>query len=386
MNNPNIWWKYLKEQSIPLLIPTMLVVGLQLFVIDASRVEALYSTRIYVFFGRFFRILTGWLPFSLGDILYVLLIIYLLIKLIQLPVQSFIYKKGWGIWRHALYKFIQKIIWAYFVFMICWGMNYYRGGIAQQLSLNISAETKTDLDELVEYLIPELNETRLLISKDSILPEIDFSTIKQETINAYRNTADSLPYLGYKTPSIKKSLFDPLADYMGFTGYYNPFTGEAQVRTDIPRIELPFIMCHEVAHQLGYASETEANFVGFLACRYSTNYYFRYSLLLDIYGYTRGKILYHLFTKAKDSIDFKKGIDSFKTLTQNMDTLVRGDLMRIRQFYSKRKNDIAPVMGNIYNQYLMANNQDRGTQSYEDVVNYFIAYRKKYKSLLQPLH
>lgn len=385
MNNRTIWWKYLKKQSIPLLMPALLAIGLQLFVSDASRVEALYSTGLYVYLSRFFRLDTGWIPFSIGDLFYGLLFVYLLLRCIQLPIQTIIYKKGWGVWRVAIYKVIQKLLWVYCVFMIGWGMNYYRAGITYQLNLTIEPETKTDLTELIQYLVPELNKTRLLLSKDSILPEMDFATIKKETIAAYNNAMDNLPYLRYKNPSIKQPLFNPLGDYIGYTGYFNPFSGEAHIRQDIPTIEQPFIMCHEVAHQLGYASETEANFVGFLACRRSKNIYFRYSLLIDMYSYTRSKILFGVFTQSKDSNHFKMGIDSFKNITQSMDTLVRMDLKRIRAFYNKRQNDIAPVMGAVYNQYLLANNQDRGTQSYEDVVNYFIAYRKKYKTLLPDL-
>jgi hypothetical protein len=74
-----------------------------------------------------------------------------------------------------------------------------------------------------------------------------------------------------------------LGNYTGFTCYYNPFTGEAQLNTTIPRFLQPFIACHEVAHQLGYAKENEASFVGYLAAKGSGNALLQYSTYLDIF-------------------------------------------------------------------------------------------------------
>jgi hypothetical protein len=74
-----------------------------------------------------------------------------------------------------------------------------------------------------------------------------------------------------------------LGNYVGFTGYYNPFTGEAQVNTTVPKFLQPFTASHEVAHQLGYAKEMEANFVGYLAASHSTDTLFRYSVYLDLF-------------------------------------------------------------------------------------------------------
>ncbi len=64
-------------------------------------------------------------------------------------------------------------------------------------------------------------------------------------------------------------MYSYLGNYLGFTGYYNPFTGEAQVNTTVPLFVQPFTTCHEIGHQLGYAKENEANFAGYLAAKSS---------------------------------------------------------------------------------------------------------------------
>ena len=60
-----------------------------------------------------------------------------------------------------------------------------------------------------------------------------------------------------------------IGSYSGFLGYYNPFTGEAQVNITAPHFVIPFTACHEMAHQLGYGSESEASFIGYLITKYN---------------------------------------------------------------------------------------------------------------------
>jgi hypothetical protein len=43
------------------------------------------------------------------------------------------------------------------------------------------------------------------------------------------------------------------------------FTNEAQVNYIGPMYSFPMTTNHEMAHQMGFASETECNFIGFLA-------------------------------------------------------------------------------------------------------------------------
>jgi hypothetical protein len=74
--------------------------------------------------------------------------------------------------------------------------------------------------------------------------------------------ATSKEYQTY-SPSIKPSLLTPLLNYIGTSGYYNPFTSEAQMNYQMPVFNRPFVACHEMSHQMGYGAEDEANFVGF---------------------------------------------------------------------------------------------------------------------------
>jgi len=55
--------------------------------------------------------------------------------------------------------------------------------------------------------------------------------------------------------------------YLGIGGVYFPFTGEANVNISMPHTSIPFTACHEMAHQIGFAREDEANFIAYIACK-----------------------------------------------------------------------------------------------------------------------
>jgi hypothetical protein len=48
----------------------------------------------------------------------------------------------------------------------------------------------------------------------------------------------------------------------------------------ITAVQLSATTCHEMAHQIGFASESECNFIGFLASVKNDDLYFKYSGLV----------------------------------------------------------------------------------------------------------
>src|SRR5690606_21437063 len=73
------------------------------------------------------------------------------------------------------------------------------------------------------------------------------------------------------SPNLKASLVSTGFSYLGVSGYFVPFTSEAQYNTNQPDTKLLFTKMHETAHQWGFAAENEANFVGYLLGQESEN-------------------------------------------------------------------------------------------------------------------
>ncbi len=341
-----------------------------------AAVERFYSNGIYPGISLFLRILTRYFPFSVGDVIYIWVVIWLIIKVIKIIVR--IVKKQiskeWLI--EVLYKTVRLFLWIYILFKLLWGLNYSRLGIEHQLGVARKSYTKEEVVSLTNQLIDKINECRRQIP-DTLLPVPSLDSLYREAYRSYQSVSYQYDFLNYRNRSVKASLFSELGSYLGFSGYYNPFTGEAQLRTDIPRVLIPYIACHEMAHQLGYASESEANFVGYLAASASTNPYFRYSVYLDLFSYAQSEelSLYILDTS------FKKFDSVMKYNRDHLDTLVKKDRKVIREFFAKRKNRVAPAVSGVYDQYLKMNRQLQGIRSYDEVIGWLIAYQKKYGKL-----
>lgn len=349
----------------------LLVLGLLVISFFPGFVERWYSQGIYPAIGSTLRLLTKWLPFSIGDVGYLLLVCWLLVRLVQWLIKL----KNEGLSKvfmvQGLLGVIHFLLGVYIVFKLVWGLNYNRLGIAYQLKLEKVPYSQRALDQLTSDLIDSANTYRRQL--DTVLPTPSIDSIYRDAYHAYLRVADAYPFLDYHQRSVKASLYTPVADYIGFTGYYNPFSGEAQLRTDIPCILLPYVACHEMAHQLGYASESEANFVGFLSATASSNPYFRYSVYLDLFSYAQGEQLAQ-YALDKDAKGFEAAIQRNRN---RLDTLVKKDRREIREFFRKRSNHISPAMNSLYDQYLKMNSQEKGMKSYDEVIGWVLAYRKQ---------
>src|SRR6478752_6509844 len=56
---------------------------IKLFSLSHTWVEQWYSTGIYIFISSILRIFTGWVPFSIGDVLYTVAGIWIIVKVVK---------------------------------------------------------------------------------------------------------------------------------------------------------------------------------------------------------------------------------------------------------------------------------------------------------------
>lgn len=345
-------------------ILAILAVGLWCFSAFPVLVEKYYSTKFYTWFSSILRLLQGYIPFSVGDILYAIIIIWLIKKTVTLIILLF--NKRWNkkSFLNGLHKTINRLLWLYIIFNIFWGLNYDRLGIAYQLKFEPAKYDTSSLKQITADLIKKVNAYRLQV-RDAQLVYPGNKEIFRRTTEAYEQVQKRFPFLRYNNPSIKRSLFSEAGNYLGYLGYYNPLTGEAQVNVKVPKFSIPYITCHEVAHQLGYASESEANFVGYLAAKSSADKLFNYSVYFDLFNYANNELFYRDSMTAREN--YKK-----------LDTLVKLDIKAYRKYVLQYRNQIEPFIRIFYNNYLKANNQPKGIESYNEIVAWLIAYQKKY--------
>lgn len=312
-----------------------------------EQLEAFYSNGIYPFLFEARSLYFNRFPFSLGDITY---------TVVFLSIIYWIITTNWKNWFLILLRLVTGILLLILWFQLSWGLNYYRKPIFEQKELK--SYTEDDLTQLTRFFAQESNRLHLQLSKGDSLPvELDGS--KKEIIKRVA-TAPSQHKIEGKA---KISLYSLPLSYMGFSGYLNPFTLEAQVNGRMPKINLPLTTAHEVAHQQGYAAENEANFVGFLHCYQHPALEIQYAAALFGFRYTYNELYKANPTVAREILcSLYPGIlDNFKASSA---------------FWQKHKNPLEPLFKKSYDNYLKINNQKLGIQSYNAVVSLLITHFK----------
>jgi hypothetical protein len=243
-------------------------------------------------------------------------------------------------------------------------LNYFREPLAKNLGFDQTKFTTEQLVTTTKHVIEKLNAFQLEITKnDSLKVENPFSQKEMyvKAISGYEILAESYPQLAYKHASVKSSMMSLFQSYNGTSGYLNPLTGEAQVNDMIPKTGYPTTTCHEMAHQIGFAAENEANFVGFLAATSNEDLYFKYAGYRMAFGYLISEMRKH---------DKQQASDLWKTIHKG----ILKDFRASNAFWQQYQNPIEPLIKKGYNSYLKANKQSKGIQSYNYVVDLLISY------------
>jgi len=329
-------------------------------------IERYYSNGIYPFISKLLKFLLGWLPISLGDLLYIAAIIWLLFKLIRMFIALVKKQVNWPVFSKFLLSAITIWLGIYVLFNALWGLNYNRRGIASQLGISTQPYSRDELLQVDTLLLEKVNSYKMAMIRNP--GTVNQANTFPRASKAYQQIVSLYPFLEYSPTSIKPSLFGSIGNYIGFTGYYNPFTGEAQLNTTVPGFLQPFTTCHEIAHQLGYAKENEANFVGYLAASNAPDTAFRYSVYLDLYLYAQRNLYNADSTAARE-------------VSKKMLPEVKDDLLFLRQFYERHRNPLEPFFRWIYGKYLESNQQPSGLLTYDEVTGFLVAFHKKFGKL-----
>ncbi len=336
------------------------IIFLKVLTFFPAIVERWYSNGLYVAISKISRMILGSIPFSVGDILYGIAIIYVLFSIWKT-------RKSWRLqWKNNVLKIMSYLSVLYFLFHLLWAFNYYRVPLFEKMAIERDY-TDADLYGFTEKLIAKTNEIQLKITKNKNLKVTN--SYSQDSIfkmsqNGYDNLAKRYSFFDYEIPSKKKSLFSLPLTYMGFGGYLNPFTNEAQVNYKLPMYGFPNVVCHEMAHQIGYGSESECNFIGFLACIKNDDLYFQYSAYANALRYC----LVNIGMKNEAKFNYFKAKINPGILANYKESEV---------FWEQYDTFIDKGFHAFYNQFLKMNQQKDGIESYSKYVNLLVNYYEK---------
>ncbi len=340
-------------------------------------VSLYYTNGLFKWFSKGLRWLSGSFPNAMGEYVYLFVIILLIVNVFR-HLFKYYYKykieqNGSILIKEIAKKIAHLLVQLFVLFMLIWGLNYQQSSPAKPFGLQVKdSYNDVEIEQLTLQLIEELNLTRAELS-DTALAKVNTNQIFAAALEEYAQIHHKYPFLQLTNPSLKLAHFPRLGDYIGFMAFYHPITGEAIIRGDLPLLTVPFTTCHEIAHQLGYASETEANFIAFVIGTESKRPLFKYSMLLQLFSYAQNAEL-NFIAKAGDFENWKKVAERNKHL---LSAQVVADRKKIKLFFLARQGLLIPASTSMYNQFLLWNKQAKGINSYDDVLIWALAYRAK---------
>lgn len=342
----------IKSPHIKSLIPFiffLLTLLLQLVLKNnAPLTEKYYSTGLYPLVAQLLSSASVLLPFSLGDLLYVALILTFFIGL------GFLILKKIRFGRFLL-RFFQTIAVVYALFYWLWGFNYYREPAHERLQLTKSLA----IDSI------------FALNFSLVIEQVNFHYAPQTTFKPYAN--DSLIEASYKNLShffdfdypmgksrMKHITFSDFFAKATILGYYGPFFNETHVNKHLTVWDIPVVCAHEKSHRLGVTSEAEAGFYGWLICVNSEDSFTQYAgwlYALDYFVY-----------QSRD-------IENRKELIAKIKPEVINDMRaRDKHWRAWRNEKIDKAASKVNDAYLKSNSIKKGIDDYNGVVQLIIDY------------
>ena len=351
---------YKRRQLVTALTLLIIIVLLICFRQKPDWVERFYFGGLYPVICYLLRPLFNLAPFSLGDIIYLFVIACLLAG--SFKALWYLFKARFNLLGRLAFRFLIALEISWLVFYLCWGLNYYRPPAAQLLGLADTSYTISDVARVTALIIDSANNCRKgLSSIDLTQGRPGFYAPAQ---SAVKGLAIISPKFKTVSPRVKPSLLSWLLNYMGTSGYYNPFTTEAQINNLMPVFDKPFVACHEMAHQTGWAREDEADFAGYLAGINSGDRLLRYS------AYYAGIEEFMGYLRRRDTL-------AHKNLRLKISPLVMQDFRTDSAYWAKYQGGAQMVSGVFFDKFLKANNQPHGLHTYNRMILLTMAWYRR---------
>jgi hypothetical protein len=307
---------------------------------------------------------SGLVGFSIAEIFYAVLLLGVLIYLARAAV-LLIRHDGRAV---RVYRTIVSLLTAaamlYAGACVLWGVYYYAHGFSERIGIDAGPVAVQDLENVTVWFAGLANQYASEVSRDEnevYTADLDSLFTRSETL--YEAMETKYPTLEGPALKAKPMIFSKLMSWINFTGFFFPFTGEANLNIESPVCMLPATIAHEQAHQRGVAGEDEANFVAVAACLESGDPDFIYSASLLAY--------IHLGNALHDA-KYDAWIKAYTALGDN----VQRDLRVNNDYWAQYQSKVSEVSEAVYTEFLRSQGQELGMQSYGACVDHLVAYYK----------
>ena len=309
-----------------------------------------------------FSRLTDRLPFSLAELLIALAVIGFVVYIITTIIRTLRRKN----WAQGLYRLFLTLLSAglavYSGFCLLWGVYYYGDDFMAKSGLSREKISVAELAEVTGYFADLANEYAGRVPRDENgVCASDREAVLALSPRVYADLEREFPCLAGPAVHAKGVRCSRVMSLIDFTGFFFPFTAEANVNTDFPPSLFASTVAHELAHQRGVAKEQEANFVAVLACLRCGDPDYVYSAALLAYIHL-GNALYEADQVA------------WKEISQRLSDDVLRDFAANRAYWQQFETPVQQVSNTVYEGFLQSYDQELGLKSYGACVDLLVNY------------
>lgn len=305
-------------------------------------------------------------PFSVAEVMAAVFIAAVVLGTLH-TLYLLIRKRAWKRALKRVVSFVCLLSWLWCAFCWMWNCTYRAPGFAEKYGLSTAPYTPEQLVETAVFFAVQAAELAPQVPRNE---DLSFAVSPEESfergVTVYDTLSSFLPALELSHRRAKPILFSRLQSYLGYTGVYFPFTGEANVNVDQTPALVPFTIAHEMAHQRMVASEDECNFLGILACVTSEDVVFQYS------GWMMGLI--YLLNAI---YDFSPEL-AHEIMRQGFNDELRRDWNDNYEYWQALKSPAREkaneAMDEVYDGYLKSQGQTLGLMSYDACVDLLVNY------------
>src|SRR3954464_1870016 len=334
----------------------LLALGAALLPIPPAIVERWFSTSLYPRIQQIVTPVANLVPFAWFDVI--------LLTVVALTVTAMV-----RAWRRArrerrwspLFQGLRTLVVAaagiYLVFLACWGLNYRRVPMTERLEMSAARPDRHDVNELGMTAVMQLNALHdAAHARGWTKREWQDASMVEAFTEAQRLLTDAPAVVPGR---LKFTVLGPYFRWTGVDGMVDPFALEVLANPDLLQWERPFVAAHEWAHLAGFADESEASFVGWLAC-------LRGSVATQYSGwlYLYWEVIGNVGPSDQGRLNAALGEGPRRDIAAVVARLRRGQLPLLRT-----------ASWAVYDQYLRANRVEEGIRSYGEVVTLILRTR-----------
>jgi hypothetical protein len=331
-----------RSPGLPLVRTSMVVaaaVAAAIVPLPASAVERFFSRGLYPAMQPRITYLSNLVPIALLDLALAGVLVGGIIAVARNRRST-----GWrGRTTSALLLMINSAAIIYLLFLAVWGLNYRRIPLEQKLDFDRARVTRTGALQLAAEAVRRVNS----LHADAHALPVD--PVRLRTSFASGERALGMPGTT-RLGQPKRSLFGFYFREASVDGMTDPLFLEVILNPDLLPVELPEVLAHEWAHLAGFADESEANFLAWLACLRGDPLA-RYSGWLSAYR------------RVSSALPREQ-----RATLPRLDSGPRDDLRAIAARMNRASPALRRAANNMYDSYLRANGIQEGIANYDLVL------------------